>query len=476
MSTIRLLVNSRLFLAIGLLLTVFFSPTGYASAQEQSLSGFIIEADQIVGNSMVSRLTVENGKPMIRFVYDSATIYGMKMTKEFKTSSGYVTLVITADRPIQATNMVVDTSALTVGGACLSIGETYPQLGIKDATILAHHMTAGSMNMSGLSLKTVSGRSGVSRPETNKLIQELASKSGANLLNEIKRLMDAKAPLTCDVEESQPGDPLLNLPVEEVENLVEDIKDIITLSPDLDPFEIIDEVRDLLDIPDTDLDHDLVEIINDIRNNPLDAAKHIKTLLQRLLEDPIGETTKLVTGTGKLINESVSKPDETAKKVSTIVTGIGNKVINPTNPAESPVNQSDDSDNSEGASEPATTEPDANPKTPTITPAPEPPKMDEATKAALAKLVELNKKLDEELKKATDGFLDPPKTVVDDLKELNRKVDALLEQTAGQLKLPTSTITEINHASDEFNSLLKLIERLLLNPIQSVGGGGILKN
>src|SRR3954469_14017860 len=118
----------RIFLGICiqlLMLTLCSLGRPVLAAEKTNDEGFIIEADWVVGSDMTATVVKQetsqnNGKPMLRIQYQSATIYGMKLTKQIDTPNGAVTIRLQANGPVTVKNMTVDMTAITFEGACIN--------------------------------------------------------------------------------------------------------------------------------------------------------------------------------------------------------------------------------------------------------------------------------------------------------------------------------------------------------------------
>src|SRR4051812_7778396 len=91
-----------LSLCLPLMCLTIFSLGGAVKAENRDTEGFIIEADRVVGSGMTASIikqetSTNNGKPMLRFYYKSATIYGMKLTKQVDSPKGAVTISLKAN-------------------------------------------------------------------------------------------------------------------------------------------------------------------------------------------------------------------------------------------------------------------------------------------------------------------------------------------------------------------------------------------
>ncbi|WP_062236210.1 hypothetical protein [Fictibacillus sp. FJAT-27399] len=185
-------------------LTSFFSPSqAKAETDGQKLEGFVISADRVDGGTMLPQVVMgetsaQKQKPMIRFQYRNATLYGMKLTKVLSTNQGPITIIMKANGPVHLTNMTVDASAFSLKGACLNAGESVPELGLKNVTMLVHQMKADQGELSRLQLSTVKGNHDLQRPDAPKVLQDLSSLPLLEAKDAIGSLMKGHLPLTCE--------------------------------------------------------------------------------------------------------------------------------------------------------------------------------------------------------------------------------------------------------------------------------------
>ncbi|WP_409304310.1 hypothetical protein [Peribacillus sp. SCS-155] len=192
-------------------------PFGHAGfAQNTDMEGFIIEADRVIGEDMTASLVyTETSKkdksPMLRFRYKQATIYGMRLTKQFSSPNGVVSLTMHAQGPVTMSGMTVDASAISFKGACIHAAKTVPQAGLNHVTMMVHYMHADSSNLEQLKMQTVSGEVGPNSLPPAKIIQDLALLPASQIRDEINKIMEGKLPLTCSDETAKIKDNLLNV-------------------------------------------------------------------------------------------------------------------------------------------------------------------------------------------------------------------------------------------------------------------------
>jgi hypothetical protein len=189
--SLALLVSSAAFFSEGV------------KAAEVDTEGFIIEADRVVGSGMTASLVTQetsknDGKPMLRFQYKSATIYGMKLTKQVNSGKGTVSITLNAKGPVTVYGMTVDASAISFQGACIKASETVPQLGMENVVMVAHFMKSDNSVIDQLTLSTVSGSAGKKKPGQLEILQNLAGLPLEQLKKEIARISAGHLPLTCE--------------------------------------------------------------------------------------------------------------------------------------------------------------------------------------------------------------------------------------------------------------------------------------
>ena len=110
------IVKHRLFLVvmcIQLAALSLFPFIEKVDAAVNDAEGFIIQADRVVGENMKAMVVAgetsgSNAKPMLRITYDSAQIYGMRLTKQFATPGGTVSITMKASGPVSIKGMQVD--------------------------------------------------------------------------------------------------------------------------------------------------------------------------------------------------------------------------------------------------------------------------------------------------------------------------------------------------------------------------------
>ncbi|WP_251554231.1 hypothetical protein [Neobacillus muris] len=232
------------------------SPANSIKAAENSnTEGFIIEADKVVGTGMKASIvkqetSTSNSKLMLRIQYESATIYGMKLTKPVSTGKGTVSITLSANGPVTVYGMTVDTTAISFKGACLKAGETIPELGMENVVMVAHYMKSENSIIEQLVLNTVNGNAQPNKPGQLQILQDLAVLPLSQLDKEIEKMTSGQLPLACSdgsiqeeasrgtgIEQLPDGIGVVTDPLEPVLDPLEPILDPVTkpLEPILDP-------------------------------------------------------------------------------------------------------------------------------------------------------------------------------------------------------------------------------------------------
>ncbi|MGG1676312.1 hypothetical protein ACIFOT_11265 [Neobacillus sp. NRS-1170] len=212
-------------------------------AEKLDTDGFIIEADRVVGSGMTASIvkqeTTENDKePMLRFQYQSATIYGMRLTKLVESSNGPVSITLKASGPVTVKGMTIDTTAISFKGACINASETVPELGMEDVVMVAHYMKSEDSLIEKLVLNTISGNAGAEKPGKLQILQDLSLLPLNQLDNEIAKISAGHLPLTC-ADGSKADVPSGG--IGEITDPIHDVIDVVTnpLDPVTKPLEPI---------------------------------------------------------------------------------------------------------------------------------------------------------------------------------------------------------------------------------------------
>jgi hypothetical protein len=332
------LVHNKLimgFIGFYIFALSFLPPLATATASTVDSSGFVIQADQVVGKDMTASIvfteTSGNDKvPMLRIHYREAEIYGMKLTKQLNTPQGPVSITLKAAGPVRMNGMTVDTSAISVKGACLRATETIPQAGLKDVTMLVHYMNAEGSNIDQLMLQTLEGNQGPPKPQKAQILADLALLPYTQAVKEIEQISAGKKPLICDSPQEGtakdnpvtpdvtggildgktqqgallPGVPQENLPGKEVGKVIDGTVDQIK-EPISNVIQPVTGITDPLTKPVEDAVGKTVKPINEKVVKPI-KEKVIKPVNERVIK-PVDE--KVIKPVKKKI-EPVTKPVE----------------------------------------------------------------------------------------------------------------------------------------------------------------------
>ncbi|MEH7096184.1 hypothetical protein V7077_15600, partial [Neobacillus vireti] len=218
------------------------------AAEKSTDDGFIIEADRVVGSGMNATIvkqetTQKNGQLMLRIQYQSATIYGMRLTKQIDTPTGAVSISLKANGPVTVKNMTVDTTAISFTGACINAAETIPEVGMENVVMAAHYMKSVDSLIEQLTLTTLSGKTNPQKPDTIKVLQDLGLLPLKEMDKEIEKITTGHLPLMCEDPSKIGGgtksDGTLHDPIKDTTGLVTKPLEPVTdsLKPVLDPLE-----------------------------------------------------------------------------------------------------------------------------------------------------------------------------------------------------------------------------------------------
>lgn len=278
-----------------------------AAASGQNDEGFVVSADRVEGGIMLPQVVMgetssAKSKPMIRFQYRNATLYGMKLTKVLSTDEGPVTVIMQAHGPVHMTNMTADASAFSLKGACLTAGKPIPDPGLKKVTMLIHKMEASKGELDRLTLTTVKGNHGQQRPAAPKVLQDLASLPLLEVKEAVNKLMNGHLPLTCEDQkedkEKSPEKPAS--PSDEIK------KALPRLSKD--PIKKAEKKPDKKQ-EKPDAEH-IVKHVKKPLEDVSDPVKHVKKPLEHVTHPVKQGVKKEITKVPKVID----KTKETAKK------------------------------------------------------------------------------------------------------------------------------------------------------------------
>jgi gas vesicle protein len=320
------IVKHRLFLigmCIQLAALSFLPFIEKANAAGSDSDGFIIQADRVVGENMKATIVAgetsgSKAKPMLRITYDSAQIYGMRLTKQFATPGGTVSITMKASGPVHIKGMQVDASAISFQGACLHASKIIPNAALEGVTMVAHSMKAANSSLDQLQLQTVSGNGGVQKPGTLQILQELGSMPFEQMKKEIGKITSGQLPLTCEGEEesedavgsiTNPADELLDDVTDPVDDAIGKVTDPLddTIEKVTDPLkEATDPLKDTVEKVTTPVKDTVDKVVS-----PVD-----KTVGK--VTEPVKEVVKETTDTVKKVTDPVTEPvkgtvDATAK-------------------------------------------------------------------------------------------------------------------------------------------------------------------
>ncbi|MCM3665296.1 hypothetical protein M3204_12830 [Mesobacillus subterraneus] len=314
------LVRHKLFLfglSIQLAALSFFPFIQKADAATDDSGGFIIQADRVVGENMKATIGAgetsgTNAKPMLRITYGSAQIYGMRLTKQFQTPGGTVSITMKASGPVHMKGMQVDTSAISFKGACVHAAKVVPNAALEGVTMVAHSMNAASSSLDQLQLQTVNGDGGVQKPGTLKILQDLGSMPFEQMKKEIEKITSGQLPLTCEGAPEEEGE------LAEVTDPVEDALEGVSDPVDELAGGVTDQLEDTIGKV-TDPLEDTIGKITD----PLEGTIGKVT-------DPIQDTVDKVTGPVKdTVGKAAEPVKETVKKTADTAKNVTEPVVEP---------------------------------------------------------------------------------------------------------------------------------------------------
>jgi uncharacterized protein YoxC len=300
-------------------LTMF--PLGQSvKAQQPDTDGFIIQADRVEGTGMFATIvkqesTQSSGEPMLRIQYQSATIYGMKLTKQFNTGNGMVSITLKANGPVTVKGMTVDTTAMSFKGACVDASQSVPELGMEHVVMVAHFMQSDESVINQLFLNTVSGNGGVEKPDQLQILKDLSSLPSSQLSEEIAKIMSGHLPILCE-DPSKVGKPAdgTNTASNPIQNAVDSVtKPIDPITKPLDP--VLDPLKPVTNPLDPVL-------------KPLDPLTKPLEPITKTLE-PVTKTLEPVTKTLEPVTKTLEPVTKTlepvTKAVGSIVSGTTQK-------------------------------------------------------------------------------------------------------------------------------------------------------
>ncbi|MBT2679764.1 hypothetical protein J7E38_12190 [Bacillus sp. ISL-35] len=353
------IVKHRLFLigmCIQLAALSFLPFIEKANAAGSDADGFIIQADRVVGENMKATIVAgetsgSKAKPMLRITYDSAQIYGMRLTKQFATPGGTVSITMKASGPVHIKGMQVDASAISFQGACVHAVKVIPNAALEGVTMVAHSMKAANSSLDQLQLQTVSGNGGVQKPGTLKILQELGSMPFEQMKKEIGKITSGQLPLTCEGDEesgeeagsiTNPADELVEDVTDPVDDAIGNVTDPLdgTVGEVTDPIDdTIGNVTDPLEDTIGKVTDPLDDTIGKV-TDPLDDTIGKVTDPLKEATDPLKDTVEKVT---KPVNDTVDKVvtpvDKTVGKVTEPVKEVVNETTDTVKKATEPVTE-----------------------------------------------------------------------------------------------------------------------------------------
>jgi archaellum component FlaC len=331
------IVKHRLFLigmCIQLAALSFLPFIEKANAAGSDGEGFIIQADRVVGENMKATIVAgetsgSKAKPMLRITYDSAQIYGMRLTKQFATPGGTVSITMKASGPVHIKGMQVDASAISFQGACLHASKIIPNAALEGVTMVAHSMKAANSSLDQLQLQTVSGNGGVQKPGTLQILQELGSMPFEQMKKEIGKITSGQLPLTCEGDEesedavgsiTNPADELLDDVTDPVDDAIGEVTDPLddTIGKVTDPLDdTIGKVTDPLKEATDPLKDTVEKVTTPVKDTVDKVVTPVDKTVGKVTE-PVKEVVKETTDTVKKVTDPVTEPvkgtvDATAK-------------------------------------------------------------------------------------------------------------------------------------------------------------------
>ncbi|WP_433743997.1 hypothetical protein [Falsibacillus pallidus] len=181
-----------------------FSCPSLMAKEEPShdIDGFLVQADRVIGENMTvdfikGQSAQKKEMTMLSIHYDKATILGMKLTKEFSTPEGPMSITMEAKGPVTIHNMTVDASALSFKGACIEPSALIPSAGLEDVAMTAHNLSSSDSDLEGLVLQTVRGFQSPKKPSELSILKDAALLPLNQLEKELGNLKDGKLPLIC---------------------------------------------------------------------------------------------------------------------------------------------------------------------------------------------------------------------------------------------------------------------------------------
>jgi gas vesicle protein len=336
------LVKHKLFLfglSIQLAAMSFFPFIQNADAATEGSGGFIIQADRVVGENMKATVIAgetsgTKAKPMLRITYDSAQIYGMRLTKQFQTPGGTVSITMRANGPVHIKGMQVDTSAISFKGACVYAAKVIPNAALEGVTMVVHSMNASNSSLEQLQLQTVNGDGGVQKPGTLKILQDLGSMPFEQMKKEIGKITSGQLPLTCEgapeeegelADVTDPAEDALDGVTDPVDDLTGEVTDPLedTIGKVTDPLEdtigkVTDPLEDTIGKVTDPLEGTIGKVTDPIQDTADKVTGPVKDTVEKVtspvkdtvgkVTEPVKETVKKTTDTAKTVIEPVVEP------------------------------------------------------------------------------------------------------------------------------------------------------------------------
>ncbi|WP_226086914.1 hypothetical protein [Mesobacillus sp. S13] len=330
-------MKNRIFLVVMCLQLAalsFFPFIEKADAAGNEAEGFIIQADRVVGENMKATLVAgetssTSARPMLRITYDSAKIYGMRLTKQFQTSGGTVSLTMKASGPVTIQGMQVDASAISFKGACVYAAKIIPNAALEGVTMVAHSMNAENSSLDKLKLQTVNGTDGVQKPGTLEILQELGNMPLGQMKTEIEKITSGQLPLTCEGEEdaelADPVEDTVGTIIDPADDLLEEVTDPIgdTIGAVTDPIDdTIGKVIDPLDETIGKVTDPLKNTIGKVTDPLKDTVAKVTSPVKETVDKVVSPVEKTVGEVAEPVQEVVKDTTDTAKKVTEPVKSV----------------------------------------------------------------------------------------------------------------------------------------------------------
>ncbi|WP_114747333.1 hypothetical protein [Falsibacillus pallidus] len=274
------------------------------------IDGFLVQADRVIGENMTvdfikGQTSQKKEMGMLRIHYDKAMIYGMKLTKEFSTPEGAMSITMVAKGPVTIHNMTVDASALSFKGACIEPSTLIPSAGLEDVAMTAHKLSSSDSDLEGLLLQTVRGFQSPKKPSKLSILKDSAMLPLTQLDNELGHLKDGRLPLICGdgqakeaavkKEESSTGKQMDDA----LENLTKPVKPAGDL------------VKKTVETADS--------VIKPIKNTGDPILKPIEGTVSKVAK-PLKDTTKVVDDTVKSADQTLTSICQKTRKANGKIT------------------------------------------------------------------------------------------------------------------------------------------------------------